>query len=103
MGWSRLNKVRAQEAATRRVAMHRIGYGGRLDDDGNPLDGPGTPMRGYDATGRHPRRLSDAVRLRSLELDALDAATCGGGHNGQDDPRVIWPYGYRWTNNGQQG
>jgi len=46
MGWSSDDRVgtRGQEAAARHGVMGRIGYRGRLDDDGHALEGPGAAV-----------------------------------------------------------
>jgi hypothetical protein len=102
MGWSGLGPVRAREAHARAAALERIGYVGRFDDDGYPIDGRGTPLRGWDMPN-DPDADGYIQALGVVEWDAYQAARRGGGSarpgpgedSGLDNPLRVWPRGYR--------
>lgn len=98
MGWSRHSTERAAEAHARGAALERIGYVGRLDDDGYPLDGHalGNRRRAFHAPASNPWDRT------GLAITAAEDACYGGGsqiagnpHTDSDTSRP-WPLGYRW-------
>jgi hypothetical protein len=109
MGWSGLGPVRAQEAHARAASLERIGYVGRFDDDGYPLDGRGTPLRGWDMTTEPEYEPGNIRAIGVVEWDAYQAAKRGGGSarpgpgedSGLDNPLRAWPRGYRRNGEGR--
>ena len=106
MGWSGASRARQAEAAANKLALARIGYRGRVDADGEPLDGRGTALRMFSAG------LGTAAEREDWEGSARECAelNCemGGGYeisghdDGLDDPTVAWPRGYRWDDRGDR-
>jgi hypothetical protein len=109
MGSSGPGPVRASEAHARAAALERIGYVGRLDDDGYPIDGRGAPLRGWDMANGDGHRVSNMRAVGVVEWDAYQAATRGGGSarpgpgedSGLDNPMRAWPRGYRRDGEGR--
>jgi hypothetical protein len=99
MGWSRRNSpVRAAEAAARLAALDHIGYRGRVNGDGEPLNGRGIAPRIFSAGLGHEDEVLDRDEVRDLAIDKAEISggfACAEG-DGLDDPTVAWPRGYRW-------
>lgn len=104
MGWSRRHSTeRAVEAHARGAALERIGYVGRLDDDGHPLDGHA--LDGH-ALGNRQQPFKVPARndwdRNFLAITAAEDACYGGGSQIAGNPYTDsdttrpWPLGYRW-------
>jgi hypothetical protein len=105
MGWSSDDRAgtRRHEADARHGVMGRIGYRGRLDDDGQPLDGPGAGVGPFQAGSRLQDRA--VGHLQALIDEAGQAAMIDGGYqfsgHDDDDPNDAWPRGYRRDREGR--
>jgi hypothetical protein len=113
MGWSENpggggGRVRLAEAWARGAALDRLGYRGRVNPDGEPLDGSGSMPRSFSAGaarryGADDRRAfyeaQDSDDIRDLAVDRAEVAggfAIGDPGDSRDDP---WPLGYRWGRN----
>jgi hypothetical protein len=105
MGWSGASKARQDEAAAKKLALARIGFRGRVNADGEPLDGRGTTPRMFTAGLGTAFEREDWDRLTTLvELNGeLGGGSEFSGHDdGLDDDGVAWPKGYSWDPRGDR-
>jgi hypothetical protein len=105
MGWSGASQARQAEAAAGKLALARIGYRGRVNADGEPLDGRGTALRRFTAgLGTESERADweGAAELVELSCELGGGYVMSGHDDGLDGDRVAWPRGYRWDHRGDR-
>lgn len=101
MSWSGRSTGRRAEATARVEALRAIGYEGRVNADGDPLDGAGTAVRvfsaGVDLADEDRTYFNrDALEDLADSRGWIDGGCQSIAGDGLEDADRAWPCGYRW-------